>query len=75
MPTPGSNRFNVRGNIDFQVNDFISSSLDVVSMISTHQNRPEQSSAGRHHPQASHLCPAVAGILIDTLGNETLADR
>ncbi|MFC4096919.1 SusC/RagA family TonB-linked outer membrane protein [Euzebyella saccharophila] len=29
----GNNRFNVRGNIDFKVNDWINSSLDVVAII------------------------------------------
>ena len=31
----GTNRFNVRGNIDFKVNDWISSSLDGIAVIST----------------------------------------
>ena len=31
----GSNRFNVRGNIDFKVNDWITSSLDGVAIISS----------------------------------------
>ncbi|TBN03676.1 SusC/RagA family TonB-linked outer membrane protein [Hyunsoonleella flava] len=31
----GSNRFNVRGNIDFRVNDWITSSIDGVAIIST----------------------------------------
>jgi TonB-linked SusC/RagA family outer membrane protein len=31
----GTNRFNVRGNIDFKINDWISSSLDGIAIIST----------------------------------------
>ena len=31
----GSNRFNVRGNIDFKVNDWITSSLDGIAVISS----------------------------------------
>ncbi|WP_345277135.1 SusC/RagA family TonB-linked outer membrane protein [Litoribaculum gwangyangense] len=31
----GTNRFNVRGNIDFKVNDWITSSIDAVVIIST----------------------------------------
>ncbi|APY11589.1 hypothetical protein BWZ22_10205 [Seonamhaeicola sp. S2-3] len=31
----GTNRFNVRGNIDFRVNDWITSSLDGIAIIST----------------------------------------
>ena len=32
---PGTTRFNVRGNIDFKINDWISSSLDGIAVIST----------------------------------------
>jgi TonB-linked SusC/RagA family outer membrane protein len=31
----GTNRFNVRGNIDFKINDWITSSLDGIAVIST----------------------------------------
>ncbi|MFK8058875.1 MAG: SusC/RagA family TonB-linked outer membrane protein [Polaribacter sp.] len=31
----GTNRFNIRGNIDFKINDWISSSLDGIAIIST----------------------------------------
>ena len=31
----GTNRFNVRGNIDFKINDWITSSLDGIAIIST----------------------------------------
>ena len=31
----GTNRFNVRGNLDFKINDWISSSLDGIAIIST----------------------------------------
>lgn len=33
----GTNRFNVRGNIDFKINDWISSSLDGIAIISTNK--------------------------------------
>ncbi len=33
----GTNRFNVRGNIDFKVNDWITSSLDGIGVISTNR--------------------------------------
>lgn len=33
----GTNRFNVRGNIDFKINDWITSSLDGIAIISTNQ--------------------------------------
>ena len=34
----GTNRFNVRGNIDFKINDWISSSLDGIAIINTTQS-------------------------------------
>jgi TonB-linked SusC/RagA family outer membrane protein len=34
----GSNRFNVRGNIDFKVNDWITSSLDGIAIINTNKS-------------------------------------
>ena len=34
----GTNRFNVRGNIDFKLNDWISSSLDGIAVISTNKS-------------------------------------
>ena len=34
----GTNRFNVRGNIDFKINDWISSSLDGIAVISTNKS-------------------------------------
>ncbi|WP_168796631.1 SusC/RagA family TonB-linked outer membrane protein [Cognatitamlana onchidii] len=33
----GSNRFNVRGNIDFRINDWITSSLDGIAIINTNR--------------------------------------
>ena len=34
----GTNRFNIRGNIDFKVNDWITSSLDGIAIISTNKS-------------------------------------
>ncbi|WP_299130784.1 SusC/RagA family TonB-linked outer membrane protein [uncultured Winogradskyella sp.] len=34
---PGINRFNVRGNLDFKINDWITSSLDGIAVISTNR--------------------------------------
>ncbi len=34
----GANRFNIRGNIDFKINDFISSSLDAVAIVSNEKS-------------------------------------
>ena len=48
----GTNRFNVRGNIDFKVNDWISSSFDGIAVIST-----EKSSRGNLLSAATTLRP------------------
>ncbi|MBB5268984.1 SusC/RagA family TonB-linked outer membrane protein [Algibacter amylolyticus] len=34
----GTNRFNVRGNIDFKINDWITSSIDGIAVISTNKS-------------------------------------
>lgn len=48
----GTNRFNVRGNIDFRINDWITSSLDGIAVIST-----TKSSRGNLLNTASTLRP------------------
>ncbi len=68
----GTNRFNVRGNIDFKVNDFISSSLDVVSVISTNKTAKSnlfQQGASR---KPNTFAPLLPVSMIDTVGNPEL---
>lgn len=48
----GSNRFNVRGNIDFKVNEWITSSFDGIAVIST-----QKSSRGNLLKEATTLRP------------------
>ncbi|WP_204344080.1 SusC/RagA family TonB-linked outer membrane protein [Psychroserpens algicola] len=73
----GTNRFNVRGNLDFKINDWISSSLDGIAVISTNRgSRADLLSAGttlRPNAYSPFLPvdlvdvsdPTVAGILQD----------
>ncbi|WP_435654884.1 TonB-dependent receptor plug domain-containing protein, partial [Cellulophaga baltica] len=62
----GSNRFNVRGNLDFKINDWITSSLDGIAVISTTKgSRADLLSAGTTlRPNA--YSPYLPVDLIDT---------
>ncbi|MFP4844969.1 SusC/RagA family TonB-linked outer membrane protein [Winogradskyella sp. PE311] len=68
----GTNRFNVRGNLDFKINDWITSSLDGIAVISTTRgSRADLLSAGTSlRPNA--YAPLIPIDLIDT-SNPTLA--
>lgn len=65
----GTNRFNIRGNIDFKVNDWITSSIDGIAVISTtKQSRADLLSAGTTlRPNA--YAPLIPSELIDTTNN------
>ncbi|WKN31495.1 SusC/RagA family TonB-linked outer membrane protein [Porifericola rhodea] len=71
----GNKRFNVRGNIDFRVNNFISSSLDVVSIVnsnkSAHSDLFYQGLSLKPHVYA----PLLPVSMIDTTLNEVLAGQ
>lgn len=71
----GTNRFNIRGNIDFKVNDWITSSIDGIAIISTtKQSRADLLSAGTTlRPNA--YAPLIPSELIDTTNNPELADQ
>ena len=62
----GTNRFNVRGNLDFKINDWITSSLDGIAVISTSKgSRADLLSAGTTlRPNA--YSPFLPFDLIDT---------
>ena len=62
----GTNRFNVRGNLDFKINDWITSSLDGIAVISTTKgSRADLLSAGTTlKPNA--YSPFLPVDLIDT---------
>ncbi|WP_282135186.1 SusC/RagA family TonB-linked outer membrane protein [Seonamhaeicola maritimus] len=62
----GSDRFNVRGNIDFKINDWITSSLDGIAIISTNKgSRANLLSAGTTFKPNAYA-PLIPANLIDT---------
>ena len=70
----GTNRFNVRGNIDFKINDWITSSLDGIAIISTSKGSRVNllSEATTLKPNA--YSPFLPVNLIDT-SNPTVAGQ
>lgn len=69
----GSNRFNVRGNIDFKVNDWIESSLDGIAIIGTNKSSLSNLlNAGTTFKPNSYV-PLIPVSMVDTLGNAGLA--
>ncbi len=71
----GNHRFNIRGNIDFRVNDFITSSLDVVSMISTQKTARGNWFREGTIRRPDTFAPLLPVSLIDTAGNPALAGQ
>ncbi|WP_163324754.1 SusC/RagA family TonB-linked outer membrane protein [Draconibacterium mangrovi] len=69
----GSNRFNVRGNIDFKVNDFIKSSVDAVAILSSNKSSLSNllSEGASFKPNA--YAPLLPISMIDTASNPALA--
>ncbi len=70
----GTNRFNVRGNIDFRVNDWITSSLDGIAIISTNKSsRADLLSEGTTFKPNAYA-PFLPVDLVDT-SNPTVAGQ
>ncbi|WP_282040937.1 SusC/RagA family TonB-linked outer membrane protein [Winogradskyella flava] len=70
----GTNRFNVRGNLDFKINDWITSSLDGIAVISTTKgSRADLLSAGTTLKPNTYS-PFLPVDLIDT-SDPTLAGQ
>ena len=68
----GTNRFNVRGNIDFKINDWISSSLDGIAIISSSiASRANLLSAGTTFKPNSYS-PFLPVDMIDYSNNPAL---
>ncbi|WP_298551448.1 SusC/RagA family TonB-linked outer membrane protein [uncultured Algibacter sp.] len=62
----GNNRFNIRGNLDFKINDWITSSLDGVAIISTtNSSRANLLSAGTTLKPNTYS-PFLPANLVDT---------
>ncbi|WP_066630707.1 SusC/RagA family TonB-linked outer membrane protein [Labilibacter marinus] len=71
----GTNRFNVRGNIDFRVNDWIKSSVDGVAVINTNKSAlTNLLSAGTTFKPNSYT-PLLPVSLVDTIGRPDLAGQ
>ncbi|MGB5944204.1 MAG: SusC/RagA family TonB-linked outer membrane protein [Leeuwenhoekiella sp.] len=69
----GTNRFNIRGNIDFKVNDWIDSSIDGVAVIRNNQSPlGNLLNAGRTF-RPNDYAPLLPIDLIDVEGNPSLA--
>lgn len=69
----GSNRFNVRGNIDFKVSNFMQSSIDAVAIINSSKSSLNDilSEGASFKPNA--YAPLLPVSMIDTTGNPQLA--
>lgn len=69
----GSNRFNIRGNVDFAVNDFISSSVDAVAVLSTDKRSLTNLLDKGTSFKPNSYAPLLPVSMIDTVGNPILA--
>ncbi|MFA9388852.1 MAG: SusC/RagA family TonB-linked outer membrane protein [Prolixibacteraceae bacterium] len=69
----GTIRFNVRGNIDFKVNDWIKSSLDVVTIIERNRSSLTNLYDAGHDFRPNLYSPLLPVSMVDTTGNEELA--
>ncbi|WP_282122007.1 SusC/RagA family TonB-linked outer membrane protein [Algibacter mikhailovii] len=63
---PGSNRFNVRGNIDFKINDWITSSLDGIAIINTNRDSRANLFSANTTFKPNAYAPFLPVDLIDT---------
>ncbi len=71
----GSNRFNVRGNIDFKVNHFIRSSVDAVAILSSNKSSLTNLLKEGTSFKPNAYAPFLPVSMIDTVGNLGLADQ
>jgi len=71
----GTNRFNVRGNIDFTVNKWIKSTLDVASIISSTKRAQSNLLWAGTSRKPHTFSPLLPISMIDTAGNSELAGQ
>ena len=69
----GDNRFNLRGNIDFDVNDWIKSSIDGIAIISTSKSSLSNLLNEGTSFKPNSYVPLIPVSMIDTIGNPALA--
>ena len=72
----GSNRFNIRGNIDFRVNDWINSSIDAVAIMNSNKTAITNwfADAATIKPY-SHAPLLPPSIMVDTSADGTLTNQ
>lgn len=68
----GANRFNIRGNIDFTVTDFIKSSLDVVEIINTNKSSLSDILYEGLTFKPNSYAPLLPVFMVDTISNNQL---
>lgn len=71
----GQNRFNVRGNIDFKVNDFIKSSIDAVAVISSDKRSNTNLLLQGATLKPNAYAPLLPVSMMDTASNPSLAGQ
>lgn len=69
----GSNRFNVRGNIDFKVNNWIKSSVDAVAIINTNKSAHTNLLNEGASIKPDAYAPLLPVNMMDTMNNPDLA--
>ncbi|ANW95858.1 hypothetical protein AXE80_05995 [Wenyingzhuangia fucanilytica] len=69
----GTNRFNVRGNIDFKINDWITSSLDGVAILSNTKSALSNLLNSGTSFKPNSYAPLLPVSMIDATGNPALA--
>jgi TonB-linked SusC/RagA family outer membrane protein len=69
----GSNRFNIRGNIDFKVNDFIKSSVDAVAIFDNNRTSITNLLVEGTTFKPNSYAPLLPVSMLDTAGNPVLA--
>ncbi|WP_299057292.1 SusC/RagA family TonB-linked outer membrane protein [uncultured Polaribacter sp.] len=70
----GTNRFNIRGNIDFKINDWITSSLDGIAIVSTSKSSRANLLDAATTIKPNNYSPFLPLNLIDT-SNPTVAGQ
>jgi TonB-linked SusC/RagA family outer membrane protein len=72
----GSNRFNVRGNIDIKINDWIRSSVDAVAIVSNDKSALiDWFAAGATIKPNTHAPLLPPSMIVDTSANGTLESQ
>ena len=71
----GSNRFNIRGNVDFKVNSWIRSSIDAVAIINNNRSGLADLLKEGATFKPNKYAPMFPVSMIDTVGNPVFAGQ